>query len=80
MFHCLTLFRSGSIESLARSIEKQLQQSSGFKVTPRDLLKAWGVTRSAEADSEGIKDILERIKEGTLGKSTIFLTFLTPLL
>ena len=45
--------RSGSIGSLAKSIEKQLREgsplSSSVKITPRDVVRAMALAKSIEA-------------------------------
>ena len=68
--------RSGSIGSLAKSIEKQLREGSplspsSVKITPRDVVRAMALAKSIEAAAEdggfGLKEILAKIKDGTLG-------------
>ena len=71
--------RSGSIESLAKSIEKQLREASplsssdGVKITPRDVARAMALAKAVEGEDTdggvGLKEILAKIKDGTLGEN-----------
>jgi hypothetical protein len=68
------LTRSGSIESLARSIQKKLERrcSGSVRVTPRDVMNALALAKILKkvadgAEGVGLKEILARIKDGTLG-------------
>ena len=72
--------RSGSIESLAKSIEKQFREASplsSVKITPRDVVRAMALAKSIEVEDSsggggvGLKEILARIRDGTLGTKYI---------
>ncbi len=67
------LTRSGTVEALARSIQKALEEggAAGIRVTPKDVMNAMALAKlmakMAAAGKDGLKEIMSRIKDGSLG-------------